>query len=637
MKKSILVALSITLFSLVSMAQEINPVLITIDGKEIRKNEFLSIYTQNNNEPKFDKASMDDYLDIFVKYKLKVFEAEEMGFDTIKSLKNELNGYVNKSAEKYLSDSEATESLIKEAYERKKYEIKASHILITKGGDTYKKALEIRAEIIKSGDFEAAAAKYSQDPSVKDNKGSLGYFTVFQMLYLFEEAAYTTKVGDISMPVKTKFGHHLIKVYDKRKNKGRVKVAHIYSKIPKKGDENAKENARVKIEEIYSLVKAKNKSFEDFAREYSDDNTSAQKGGELDWFTSGRMVPEFEDVAFSLKNKGDISEPFLTSYGWHIIKMLELEEIGTYEKLKPEIENNISRGERSKKSTEFFVNKLKKEYRFKDKSKRWIKNSYNPKVESKLDINDSKIAFKFKKEEGYFKKYTKVTVSDFKDFLSKIPANSQQDIEAFYKDYTNSYIFQYEKSILYDKYPDYKALMQQFKDGILLFEISDQKVWNKSSKDTTGLKEFFSMKQKKYQWKARQDVEIYTSAKKDVIFEANKMAKDKNVTSLEIMNNLNKTSRLNLSLEQGKYEVEEKKILEKFPPTLGVSQPVIENGKFVFVRIKALIPSGNKELKDTRGAVISDYQVYLEEEWIKSLKAKYNVVINKEAVYSLGK
>ena len=340
------------------------------------------------------------------------------------------------------------------------------------------------------------------------------------MLYLFEEAAYTTKVGDISMPVKTKFGHHLIKVYDKRKNKGRVKVAHIYSKIPKEGDENAKENARVKIEEIYSLVKAKNKSFEDFAREYSDDNTSAQKGGELDWFTSGRMVPEFEDVAFSLKNKGDISEPFLTSYGWHIIKMLELEEIGTYEKLKPEIENNISRGERSKKSTEFFVNKLKKEYRFKDKSKRWIKNSYNPKVESKLDINDSKIAFKFKKEEGFFKKYTKVTVSDFKDFLSKIPANSQQDIEAFYKDYTNSYIFQYEKSILYDKYPDYKALMQQFKDGILLFEISDQKVWNKSSKDTTGLKEFFSMKQKKYQWKARQDVEIYTSAKKDVIFEA---------------------------------------------------------------------------------------------------------------------
>jgi peptidyl-prolyl cis-trans isomerase SurA len=637
MKKSILVALSITLFSLVSMAQEINPVLITIDGKEIRKNEFLSIYTQNNNEPKFDKASMDDYLDIFVKYKLKVFEAEEMGFDTIKRLKNELNGYVNKSAEKYLSDSEATESLIQEAYERKKYEIKASHILITKGGDTYKKALEIRAEIIKSGDFEAAAAKYSQDPSVKDNKGSLGYFTVFQMLYLFEEAAYTTKVGDISMPVKTKFGHHLIKVYDKRKNKGRVKVAHIYSKIPKEGDENAKENARVKIEEIYSLVKAKNKSFEDFAREYSDDNTSAQKGGELDWFTSGRMVPEFEDVAFSLKNKGDISEPFLTSYGWHIIKMLELEEIGTYEKLKPEIENNISRGERSKKSTEFFINKLKKEYRFKDKSKRWIKNSYNPKVESKLDINDSKIAFKFKKEEGFFKKYTKVTVSDFKDFLSKIPANSQQDIEAFYKDYTNSYIFQYEKSILYDKYPDYKALMQQFKDGILLFEISDQKVWNKSSKDTTGLKEFFSMKQKKYQWKARQDVEIYTSAKKDVIFEANKMAKDKNVTSLEIMNNLNKTSRLNLSLEQGKYEVEEKKILEKFPPTLGVSQPVIENGKFVFVRIKALIPSGNKELKDTRGAVISDYQVYLEEEWIKSLKAKYNVVINKEAVYSLGK
>lgn len=635
MKKLILIALSITLFSLISMAQEKNPVLITIDGKEIRKDEFLSIYTKNNNEPKFDKASLDEYLDLFINFKLKVTEAEEFGFDTIPRLKNELTGYVNKSAEKYLSDSEATESLIKEAYDRKKYEIKASHILITKGNDTYKKALEIRAEIIKSGDFEAAAAKYSEDPSVKENKGSLGYFTVFQMVYSFEEAAYTTKVGNISMPIKTRFGHHLIKVYDKRKNKGRVKVAHIYSKIPKEGDVNAKQNAKVKIEEIYTLIQAKSKSFEDLAREYSDDNTSAQKGGELAWFTSGRMVPEFENVAFSLKNKGDISEPFLTSYGWHIIKMLDHEEIETYKKLKPEIENNISKGERSKKSTEFFVNKLKKEYKFKDKSRKWIKNSF--KAKSKLNVEDTEVAFKFKKEKGFFKKYTKVMVSDFKNFLSKVPANSQADIEALYKDYTNNYVFEYEKSILYDKYPEYKALMQEFNDGILLFEISDQKVWNKSSEDTTGLKEFFVMKQNNYQWKARQDVEIYTSAKKDIIFEANKMAKDKDVTSLEIMTTLNKNSKLNIALEQGKYEVENKEILGKFPPNIGVSQPIIENGKFVFVRIKGLIPSGSKELKDTRGVVISDYQVYLEEEWIKSLKAKYKIEINKEAIYSLGK
>ena len=276
MKKSILVALSITLFSLVSMAQEINPVLITIDGKEIRKNEFLSIYTQNNNEPKFDKASMDDYLDIFVKYKLKVFEAEEMGFDTIKSLKNELNGYVNKSAEKYLSDSEATESLIKEAYERKKYEIKASHILITKGGDTYKKALEIRAEIIKSGDFEAAAAKYSQDPSVKDNKGSLGYFTVFQMLYLFEEAAYTTKVGDISMPVKTKFGYHIIQLIERRGEM--VNVRHILM-TPKVSSASLLE-AKNQLKKVEELMNTDALTFEDAAKNHSDD-ISKNNGGLL--------------------------------------------------------------------------------------------------------------------------------------------------------------------------------------------------------------------------------------------------------------------------------------------------------------------------------------------------------------------
>ncbi|MDA9262184.1 peptidyl-prolyl cis-trans isomerase [bacterium] len=636
MKKIILAALTITLFSVFSLAQDENPVLIKIDGKEIRKDEFLSIYTKNNNDPKFDKASMDDYLDIFVKFKLKVTEAEEMGYDTIPKLKNELRGYVNKSAEKYLSDSEATESLIKEAYERKKYEVKASHILISKGGDTYKKALQVRKEILKSGDFEAAAIKYSEDPSVKDNKGSLGYFSVFQMVYPFEEAAYTTEVGNISMPIKTKFGHHLIKVYDKRKNKGRIKVAHIYSKIPKEGNAADKENAKIKIEEIYNLVMSKSRPFEDLAREYSDDNTSAQKGGELAWFSSGRMVPEFEKVAFSMKEKGEISKPFLTSYGWHIVKMLEHEEIGTYKQLKPEIENNISRGERSKKSKEFFVNKLKEEYKFKDKSKRWIKNSFNTKANSRLKVKDSKLAFKFKKEKGFFKKYTKVRVSDFKVFLSKLPANSQQDIEAMYEDYSSNYMYEYEKSILYDKYPEYKALMQEFRDGILLFEISDKKVWNKSSKDTTGLKEFFAMKQNNYQWETRLDVEIYSSAKKDIIFEANRMAKIDSIFSLEIMTTLNKDSRLNLSLDQGKYEVENKKILNKFSPIVGVSQPIIENGKFVFVRIKAIIPPGNKELNDTRGTVISDYQKYLDEEWIKSLKAKYKVEIDKEAVYSLG-
>ena len=637
MKKIILIALSISFFSLVSMAQDKNPVLIKIDNKEIRKDEFLSIYTKNNPNPKYDQASLDEYLDLFVNFKLKVTEAEELGFDTIPRLKNELDGYVRKSAEKYLSDSEATESLIVEAYERKKYEIKASHILIAKGADSYEKAMSVRAEILKSGDFEAAAIKYSADPSVTDNKGSLGYFTVFQMVYPFEEAAYTTKVGDISMPVKTRFGYHLIKVYDKRKNKGRVKVAHIYSKIAKDADAKAKQNAKTKIDEIYSLLTSDSKPFEDLAKEHSDDNTSAKKGGELEWFTSGRMVPEFENVAFGLKENGDISEPFLTSYGWHIIKLLDHEDIGTYKQLKPEIEANIARGDRSKKSTEYFINKLKKEYKFKDKSKNWIKNSYNSDVKAKLDVEDSKLAFKFKKEKGLFKKYTKVTVADFKSYLANYPAKSQENIETFYKDYTNDYFMKYEKSILYDKYPEYKALMQEFKDGILLFEISDQKVWKKSSEDTTGLKEFFAMKQANYQWKNRLDVEIYYSAKKDIIFKANKMAKESNINSGEIMSQLNSSSKLNLSLEQGKFEVEKKEILGKFSPVVGVSQPIIEDGKFVFVRIKEVIPVGDKELNETRGAVISDYQKYLEEEWIKSLKAKYKVEMNKEAIYSLKK
>lgn len=634
MKKLALVTLLTLLFCTFSLSQD-NPVILTIDGKEIRKDEFLFSYTKNNNNVKYDKETLDKYVEMYIKFKMKVAEAEELGYDTIQRLKNELNGYKKKSAEKYLTDSEATETLKKEAYERKKTEVKASHILFM-GSDAYKKALEVRKEILKSGDFEAAAIKYSQDPSVSENKGSLGYFSVFQMVYPFEEAAYNLKVGEISMPVKTQFGYHLVKVYDKRANPGKVKVAHIYSKIPKEATEKQQADARIKIDEIYQLIKNGKSTFEELAKQYSDDNTSAQKGGELPWFTSGRMVPEFENVAYELKTKGDISEPFLTSYGWHIVKKLDQEPIGSYDQLKAEIEGNIKRGDRSKKSQEYFVEKLKDSLKFRDKSKSWIKNSYSEEAEGNLNVNDNKTAFKLKKQKGWFKKKTKVSVKEFKDYLKTRKPHSQQDVELFYKDFVTKYMMDYEKSMLYTNYPEYKALMQEFKDGILLFEISDQKVWKKSSEDTTGLKQFFETNKSNYTWNKRYDVEIYTSSKKEAIFKAISLARDSGKSAQEILTIVNKESQLNLSIQKGKYELENKTILKKFPEKVGVSDPIIEDGQFVFIRVIEVLPPQPKKLNETRGAAISDYQKYLEEEWIKSLKQKYKVEINEEALYSLN-
>jgi peptidyl-prolyl cis-trans isomerase SurA len=635
LKRIVLVALTTVLFNVFSWGQD-NPVILTVNGEEIRKDEFIYTYTKNDKNAKFDRASLDDYMKLFVNYKLKVAEARDLGYDTIPELQRELAGYKAKSAEKYLTDSEVNEKLVREAYERKKYEIKASHILFT-GKNAYNQAIVARKEIMDGADFEEIARKKSQDPSVVDNGGSLGYFSAFQMVYAFEEAAYNMKIGEVSEPVKTQFGYHLLKVYDRRENPGRIQVAHIYAKVPKEGSEKEIKDAEDKINEIYQLLKNQKGSFEELAKQYSDDNTSNQKGGELAPFTSGRMVPEFESVAFALKNDGDISEPFRTSYGWHIVKKLNQEPIGTFESMKAELESKIQKGEGNNKSKELFVEKLKKKYRFRNKAKRWIKDSYNEEAKGRLNVDDNKKAFTYKKEKGFFKKKTIVTAGEFKEYLVSANPKSNIDIKDFYKDFVTNYFLDYEKSMLYTNYPEYKALMQEFSDGIILFAIANDKLWKKSSEDTTGLKEYFKTNQSNYQWTKRLDVEIYSSAKINIIKEAIAMAKDSTKTAQEILTYSNKESQLNMNVEKGKYEISKKEILQKFTLQVGVSDFILDDGKFIFVRVFEVMEPHAKELRDTRGAAISDYQNYLELEWIRNLKATYPVVINQDALNALIK
>ena len=646
MKKNIILILVGLLITTANFAQKDNPVFLKINGKEIRKTEFLNIYTKNNNDPKYDKASLDEYLKLFVKYKLKVTDAEQLKVDTIPRLKNELAGYEKQASNKYLTDTEMTEELIKEAYERKKIEVKASHILITKesteSGDVYSEAIRIRKEILKTGNFEAAALKYSKDPSARGsngndgNKGDLGYFSAFQMVYSFEEGAYNTKVGEISMPVKSKYGYHLIKVYDKRLARGKMKAAHIYSKIPTNASEQAQKMAKGKIDEIYTILLSGKQNFEDLAKEHSDDRTSAAKGGELPWFESGKMVPEFENAAFNLQNDEDYSKPFKTSYGWHIVKRLKSEPIGNFEQLRPEIVQKINRGDRAAKSEESFTNKLKKQYRFKDKSKKWIADLYDSKTLTLSSDYDDKTAFKYKKTGKFWSKSTKVSVSDFKDFIQKNPVGSTEDVKDKYKKFVIKYMMDYEKSTLEDRFPKYKAQMQEYHDGVLLFELTEQKVWKKATEDTTGLKEYYENNKQKYQWKKRVDAEIYSSSKIEQITKALVLAKDSNFSASKTLQEINKSSNLNLSVQKGKYEIEKKQILNLFELKKGVSEFKLKDGKFHFVKINELLPAGNKELKETRGHVISDYQNYLEKEWVKELNEKYSIEIFYDAIYSLG-
>ncbi|MEA3318034.1 MAG: peptidylprolyl isomerase, partial [Bacteroidota bacterium] len=328
MKKLFLSVISIFLF-LGLIAQ--NNILLTIDDEKISSEEFERIYQKNKkNFSTGDVISVDEYLDLFVNFKLKVAEAESRGLDTLTSFKREFEGYRKQLIKPYFVDKECKNKLINTAYNRLQYEIRVKHILLklspnASAEDTafvYNKALEIRNRIIKGEKFELVAKGTSDDPSVRNNGGDIGYFTAFQMVYSFEDVAYKLDIGKISYPVRTKFGYHIIQKVDKREAKGQAKVAHIMLTVPR-GMQPSKTIEKEKlINEIYHKLKEGEK-FADLVKIYSEDRGSAKNGGKLPWFGSGRMVKPFEDAAFELANIGDISKPIRTSFGWHIVKLLD--------------------------------------------------------------------------------------------------------------------------------------------------------------------------------------------------------------------------------------------------------------------------------------------------------------------------
>ena len=349
--------------------------LLTINDKDISKEEFERIYEKNKtNLTTGEVTSIEDYLELFINFKLKVFEAQELGYDTLSSFIKEFDGYKKQLARPYLLDNQANEMVIQEAYERMQYEVRASHILIeldagAEPKDTlvaYNKAIKIRKRILFGEQFEVVAKGSSDDPSVKNNGGDLGYFTAFQMIYPFESAVFNLNIGEISLPVRTRFGYHIIKVTDKRKARGEVKVAHIMLTVPRGSTEEIELQKKELVNNIYHRIK-EGEDFTDLAKTYSEDRGSARNGGELPWFGTGRMVKEFEDASFSLEYKGDISKPVKTGFGWHIIKLIDKKDIPSFDEAKAEIKRKVGNDKRSDIARKALINKLKKEYKFYEK------------------------------------------------------------------------------------------------------------------------------------------------------------------------------------------------------------------------------------------------------------------------------
>ncbi|TXC81373.1 peptidylprolyl isomerase [Luteibaculum oceani] len=616
-----------------------NSVVLELNKQPVYLNEFEAVFKKNNPNPDTSPEALDEYMDLFVNYKLKVAEAEALGMDTVSSFVEELSGYRSQLAAPYLTDQETTEALIKEAYENLKYEVKAGHILVRVSGtappeDTlapYKEIMKIKKQLDEGAEFEFVAAAKSEDPSAKTNQGNLGYFTGMQMVWPFEKAAFSGKVGEIVGPIRTNFGYHLIKIYDRRPSRGKVQVSHILVRYA--GDTLL---SKQKIDELYTKVKA-GEEFAELAKKYSQDSKSANKGGLLDEFGAGRMVDEFETVAFGLENPGDISEPFKSPYGWHIVKLERKIPLAPYEEMRSRIENRIKRDDRSKTTRKAFIEKLKREYNYK-RNENEIAKFYKW-----VDDRVFQGTWEIPKKAGnqYLATWadTGITAKVFAMYIDKLQRKAaKEDIKYFvnvlYSRLENNKILLYENTHLEEKYPEFSALMKEYRDGILLFDLMNQKVWNKAIQDTTGLKQYFEQHRDDFVWKQRAEVTIYKSENKSLL---KKVAKklNKGWSEEKLLSTYSEENKLDLTTEELIEEKGDSDLLDLFAWEKGVSPIKEHNDRYTLVHFKSFIPAGPKKLEEARGAVIAAYQNQLEKEWLEELRGKYDIKVNKEVLYTV--
>jgi peptidyl-prolyl cis-trans isomerase SurA len=653
MKNSLLSLFSL-LFVLTAWTQT-DPVIMEVAGEKVTKSEFLQIYLKNNNDPQYDKQSLDEYMELFTKFKLKVTQAEALGYDTISKLQKELAGYRKQLATPYLTDSSMNEYLVKEAYERTVSERRAAHILIridetASPKDTlkaYSRILGLRKRIEAGEDFEKVAKgpNGSEDPSVTSNGGDLGYFTAFQMVTDFEDAAFNTPIGGLSMPIRTKFGYHIIKVTDSRKARGSMNAAHIMIAANSKTSTSEEmESAEKKIAEIYEKLE-NGGDFESLAKKFSDDPSTANRGGVLPPFGTGmstRMVFNFEEAAFALKNEGDFSKPVQTEYGFHIIKRISLRPVDSYDAMKKDLQVRVNRDDRSKRTQDSFVAKLKDQYDYKSKGSKSMKWFY-ANVDSAAYYKGEWTASKLKRNKVIFcMDDVKVCQKDFVKYIEENwRGNRRTDVLGLvnnqYKKFEKNYVLDYEDSKLEEKHPEFKALMKEYHDGILLYEVMSDRVWNKAMKDTTGLKVYFEKNREKYKWGERYDATIYECLNQNIANEVFAMLQKDSITSKEVIEKINADSELNLKVRMNKFEINDTPFLKDQKLKKGINKSYAFDGKFYVVKLDEKLAISNKELKEVKGAVTSDYQNYLEKEWLAELAKKHSVKVNKEVLYSLDK
>lgn len=630
-------------------AQNEDPILFSVKNDPVHVSEFLYIYSKTNRDKAdFSKASLEEYLDLYTKFKLKVQRAKDMKLDTIPSLQQELAGYRKQLADSYLLDKEVTEKLIKEAYSRSLKDVKISHIMVSlkknpSPQDTllaYNRIMQIKGKLDGGSDFVKVAKSLSDDTSAKTNNGNLGYFTspFPNGFYDFETAAYALSKGQISQPVRTPIGYHIIRVEDVRPARGEMEAAHI---LIRKDAQNPKRD----IDSVYAQLE-NGYNFEEAAKIYSADKKTASKGGYVGFFGISKYAKAFEDAAFALTKDDTYTKPIQSPTGWHIIKRISRKPIGDYDKAKPRLKAKIQKDARFELAKTAMVEQIKTENNFKSMN--------GPLAQFGASLDKEFLTYRWQAPKEVSEDVIFIlgkdlyTLGDFTTYLQKESRKRMQmaktgsvinALTALYKDYITETVLKYEERNLEEKYPDFKALMREYQEGILLFEITKKEVWDKASQDTTGLKQFYEKNKQKYKWGKRAVVSTYTL--NDAAHLTEKVSKfvQKNTPDATLAK-YNKDGReaviqKETIVERGRNK--EIDALDWKPGTLSKMEMDRKNKKITFMKVEKILDPSIKKLSEARGYVVADYQDFLEKQWLSELKKAYKIQTNKKVFKSLIK
>ena len=620
-----------------------DPVLMKINGKEIKLSEFQYLYNKNNQQ-QVQEETLDQYVDRFVTYKLKVADAEASKIDTLPSFQKEFNGYKTDLVKPFLVDESVQERLVNEAYERMKYNVDVDHIMMPLGKDKIEND-EIQARLdsikncVKNGeDFYELAKKFSIDPSIRNNNGHYGFIGAGVFPYVWEYAAFNTPVGEISAPIRTDFGNHLIRVNGKREDPGQVEVEHILRVFPRGANDSLKAITKAEIDSIYTAL-MNGADFEELAKAKSQDPGSAKNGGKLPFFGINRMVKPFEEVAFRLQD-GEMSAPFETNYGYHIVKKLAHKGVPTLEEARKGIEAQMTRDERANAPRDAKLEEVMKFYNYKENPKF---GDYLEKELAKNGRYDSTFVASVLKNSTFpmctFAKDQVIPASELAKVVNpKAKMNNESAkgyIMSYIKSIAKKQVMDYYVNNLINDNVEYRNLINEYRDGMLLFEIRNQKVWEGASKDTLGLRQFFEANRQNYKWDQPHFKGIILSAKNDSIMQRVKadiltLGADTLTTTLH-----NKYKR-DIKMERMNFAQGENNTVDRV--VFNDNDPAKVDANYpVGMILQGGLIDQPQEVADVKGQVTSDYQDLLEKNWVQELKRKYPVEINKKVLKKIKK